>query len=116
MKGYKIAYCDKAYAIEGGSANIKEEEKRKTRIAAGGIQSIYRLKGLLNILKYRTLSFQYISHRVLRWSITPISMLALIPINAYLAITEKTYTLHYLFYRAYFTYQALPDGIYLPNQ
>ena len=36
MKGYIIAYCTNAYAIENGSADMREEEKRKVRIAAGG--------------------------------------------------------------------------------
>ncbi|MDP3451594.1 MAG: glycosyltransferase family 2 protein [Bacteroidales bacterium] len=72
MKGYKIDYNPDAYAIESPSENIKEELKRKIRIAAGGIQSIVRLRPLLNIFKYRTLSFQYISHRVLRWTIAPL--------------------------------------------
>ena len=44
MKQYTIAYCDTAYALESGSADMKEEEKRKVRIAAGGLQSVYRLK------------------------------------------------------------------------
>lgn len=80
-KGYKVAYCPQAYAIEDGSADMKEEEKRKVRIAAGGLQSIGRLRGLLNIFKHGTLSFQYISHRVLRWTITPIALFLLLPIN-----------------------------------
>lgn len=84
-KGYTIQYDPEAYAIEMGSANIKEELKRKVRIAAGGIQSIIRLRSLLNIFTYRTLSFQYISHRVLRWTITPFCLLLLIPLNIYLA-------------------------------
>ena len=63
-KGYTIAYDPEAYAIETASANVKEELKRKVRIAAGGIQSIIRLRSLLNIFRYKTLSFQYISHRV----------------------------------------------------
>ena len=84
MKGYIILYCEKAYAIENGSANINEERKRKIRIAAGGIQSIIMLKELLNIFKYKLLSFQYISHRVLRWSITPLCLFLIIPINIYL--------------------------------
>ena len=74
MKKYIIAYCNKAYAMENGSANMKEEEKRKVRIAAGGIQAIYRLRKLLNPFRYGILSFQYVSHRVLRWSITPIAL------------------------------------------
>lgn len=44
MKGYTIAYCTNAYAIESGSADMGEEEKRKVRIAAGGLQSIWRLR------------------------------------------------------------------------
>ena len=30
MKQYTIAYCDTAYALESGSADMKEEEKRKS--------------------------------------------------------------------------------------
>ncbi|MDR0973143.1 MAG: glycosyltransferase family 2 protein [Prevotellaceae bacterium] len=81
MKGYKIAYCKDAYAIENGSANMQEEEKRKVRIAAGGLQSIWRLRPLLNPFKYGTLSFQYVSHRVLRWSVTPFFLFLLLPLN-----------------------------------
>lgn len=81
QKGYKIDYCDTAYAIESGSADMAEEKKRKVRIAAGGIQSILRLSSLFNIFRYKTLSFQYISHRVLRWSVTPVLLFLLFPLN-----------------------------------
>lgn len=79
QKGYKIAYCKSAYALEKGSADIKNEEKRKIRIAAGGLQSIKRLGNLLipNPFHLGLLRFQYISHRVLRWSITPIALFLL---------------------------------------
>lgn len=81
MKGYIIAYSTNAYAIESGSANMREEEKRKIRIAAGGLQSIARLRPLLNPFRYGVLSFQYTSHRVLRWSVTPFLLFALFPLN-----------------------------------
>lgn len=81
MKGYTIAYCTNAYAIESGSADMGEEEKRKVRIAAGGLQSIWRLLPLLNPFRYGILSFQYTSHRVLRWSVTPFLLFALLPLN-----------------------------------
>jgi cellulose synthase/poly-beta-1,6-N-acetylglucosamine synthase-like glycosyltransferase len=74
-KGYRIVYEPDAYAIESASANVSEELKRKVRIAAGGIQSVLWLKGLFNIFKYPILSFQYISHRVLRWTVTPFFMI-----------------------------------------
>lgn len=78
-KGYRIVYEPDAFAVENSSADTKEELKRKIRIAAGGIQSIFRLTFLLNPFRYPVLSFQYISHRVLRWTVTPfLMMLALI--------------------------------------
>jgi len=90
QKGYKIAYCDKAYAIESASASMNEEEKRKVRIAAGGLQSIWRLRSLLNIFRYGTLSFQYISHRVLRWSLTPVLLFLMLPLNIILVSEMST--------------------------
>lgn len=89
QKGYKIAYCKKAYAIEDPSANMVEEEKRKIRISAGGLQSIYRLRSLLNPFKYGILSFQYISHRVLRWSLTPIIFFLLLPLNILIVVLDE---------------------------
>jgi cellulose synthase/poly-beta-1,6-N-acetylglucosamine synthase-like glycosyltransferase len=85
MQGFKIDYDPEAYAIETASANVKEELKRKIRIAAGGIQSVVRLYPLLNIFKYGLLSFQYISHRVLRWTITPVALVLLLFANIALA-------------------------------
>ena len=87
MKGYIIAYCTNAYAIENGSADMREEEKRKVRIAAGGLQSIRRLRPLLNPFRYGVLSFQYTSHRVLRWSVTPFLLFALLPLNVAILLT-----------------------------
>ena len=90
MRGYKIAYSKEAYALESASLNMREEEKRKVRISAGGLQSVWRLRGLLNIFRYGILSFQYISHRVLRWTLTPIILFALLPLNLLLACTGHT--------------------------
>lgn len=88
QEGYTIQYDPEAYAIETASANVKEELKRKIRISAGGIQSVVRLRSLLNIFKYGTLSFQYISHRVLRWTLAPLSLALMIPIGLILALNE----------------------------
>ena len=84
--GYRIAYTPEAYALEYGSANIFEESKRKRRIAAGGLQSIWWLRRMLNPLRQPLVAFQYISHRVLRWSVTPIAMILLLIINAILVV------------------------------
>lgn len=84
-KGYLVQYVPEAYAIEQSSANVKEELKRKIRIAAGGMQSIVRLPSLLNPIPFPWLTFQYISHRVLRWTITPLCLVLVFFSNAYLA-------------------------------
>lgn len=103
MQGYTIAYCTNAYATESGSADMLEEEKRKVRIAAGGLQSIWRLRPLLNPFHYGIFSFQYVSHRVLRWSLTPVLLFLLLPLNTILIFTTNSP----LFYAAIWLLQAL---------
>lgn len=74
-RGYRVAYAPDAFALEAPSASISEELKRKVRIAAGGLQAVWRLRDLLNPFRYGVLSFQYISHRVLRWTLAPLGLL-----------------------------------------
>src|SRR5690606_20709146 len=92
IQGFKVVYEPKAYAIETSSSSINEELKRKIRIAAGGIQSIIALKGLLNPAKQNLLTFQYISHRFLRWSITPFSLVMFLILNILIVLYKETPT------------------------
>lgn len=87
--GYKIAYTSKAFAMEYGSADLHEESKRKRRIAAGGLQSSWRLRSLMNPLRHPVVAFQFVSHRVLRWTITPMCLFALIPLNTLLVLSGE---------------------------
>ena len=87
--GYKIAYTSKAFAMEYGSADLHEESKRKRRIAAGGLQSSWRLRSLMNPLRHPVVAFQFVSHRVLRWTITPVCLFALIPLNTILVLSGE---------------------------
>lgn len=83
-KGYRVVYEPEARAAEWASANVEEELKRKIRIAAGGWQSVFRLKRAGNPFFDFRLWFQYISHRVLRWSIGPIGFFLLVPLVTFL--------------------------------
>lgn len=96
-KGYKTAYESEAYAMENSSENIEEESKRKVRIAAGGFQAMWKLRFLLNIFKYGWLSFQYISHRVLRWAVTPFLLPVLLILNYILALDYYIYQVLLIF-------------------
>lgn len=101
-KGYIIAYEPTAYAMETASANTKEELKRKIRIAAGGIQSILRLKKAANPFYYPILTFQYISHRILRWTITPFMLILIFMLNTGIVVNGGA-----LFYHLVFVGQVL---------
>lgn len=87
-KGYRVAYEPEAKAKEYASANITEEMKRKVRISAGGLQSIWMLKSLLNPFKHGVLTFQYVSHRAIRWTLAPLSLVLMVLTNA--ALLETT--------------------------
>ena len=102
--GHRIAYTSQAYASEYGSANVQEESKRKRRIAAGGLQSIWWLRSLMNPFRHPRVFFQFISHRVLRWSITPVALLALIPLNVALVMLKAgtVYTVFWILQLAFY--------------
>ncbi len=113
--GYKIVYEPDAYAMETGSASIKDEWTRKVRISAGGWQSVKRLCGKITPFKNFVLYFQYLSHRVLRWVATPFLLIVMFIVNLALAFNgnplyQIIFGLQLLFYLA-----ALA-GWYLENK
>jgi cellulose synthase/poly-beta-1,6-N-acetylglucosamine synthase-like glycosyltransferase len=89
LRGYRIAYAPGAWEAETGSADIREEFKRKMRIAAGNMQAIRRMPQLLNPFKYKWLSFGYVSHKFLRSFVAPFCFAALIPVNLMLMHTDR---------------------------
>jgi len=84
-KGYRFLYEPEAYAMESSSAHFSEEFKRKVRIAAGGWQAMARLGFVLNPFQQPLLSWMYVSHRVLRWSISAFALPVLLMLNVILA-------------------------------
>lgn len=84
-RGYRFAYEPDAYAIETASASVDEEWKRKVRICAGAFQAMGKLTYMLNPLRYGVVSFQYISHRVLRWTLAPFFLPLILLSNIWLA-------------------------------
>ncbi|MBC7848756.1 MAG: glycosyltransferase family 2 protein [Chitinophagaceae bacterium] len=80
-RGYVLRYEPNAFAAEAPSASIRDEMKRKVRICAGAFQAMILLKELFNIFRYPVLSFQFISHRVLRWTLCPIALIVILLTN-----------------------------------
>jgi len=83
-KGYRVVYEPGAYAMELPSFSIRDEQKRKVRIAAGGFQAMVILRSLLAFWRQPKLSFLYISHRVLRWTLSPLCFIIAFISNAIL--------------------------------
>lgn len=104
MQGKKVAYAADAISTEAASLSIKDEWNRKLRIAAGGIQSLFLVKQALNPFRYPLLSFQFFSHRVLRWLFCGPAFIVLLIANIMLVCTaafvcyETLLLLQILFY------------------
>lgn len=111
MNGYRFVYEPEAYAIETASASVSEEWKRKVRISAGGFQAIVKLRALLNPLRYGLLSFQYISHRVLRWTLAPLCLPLIVISNLILAV--EGYRLYQLIFLLQLGFYAIGFAGYL---
>lgn len=73
-RGYVVRYEPRAYSAEYPPSDVRDEIQRKIRISAGGFQALVYLRSLFNFFKYPALSFLFISHRVLRWTLAPASL------------------------------------------
>jgi cellulose synthase/poly-beta-1,6-N-acetylglucosamine synthase-like glycosyltransferase len=115
IDGYRVIYEKEAWAAETASANVTEELKRKIRISAGAWQSMLRLGKAFNPFHNFNLFFAFISHRVLRWTLAPFSLLILLIVNVLLATDlNSIYAIILLFHVAFYTLALL--GWYFENK
>jgi cellulose synthase/poly-beta-1,6-N-acetylglucosamine synthase-like glycosyltransferase len=116
-KGFKIKYAPDAFASETGSLSIREELKRKFRIASGGLQTLFRMTEILNVFKYGMLSFQYFSHKVLRWTLVPFSFILIFILNLIIIFIQNVNSDLYLYflYVQLFFYGLILIGALLSN-
>ena len=101
-KGFRFVYEPDAYAMEGPSATTEDEWKRKVRISAGGLQAISRLTPLLNPFRFGLITFQYVSHRVLRWSLTPVALMTVFIANAILVRGSVFFQITFMLQSAFY--------------
>jgi biofilm PGA synthesis N-glycosyltransferase PgaC len=114
QQGYTVKYEPDSFAAETASDNVKEELKRKVRIAAGGWQAMSRLLPILFPLPRPILTFQYISHRVLRWSISALALPLIFILNLALFSLDPIYV--YIFYAQLAFYSFAILGWFLENR
>jgi biofilm PGA synthesis N-glycosyltransferase PgaC len=80
LAGWRVIYEPAAIAREAPVYALWGEWERRVRIAAGGMQAIRRLSGLL-AWPWSRITWQYISHRVLRWAVTPLLLPLVLVVN-----------------------------------
>ncbi len=82
-QGYRVVYEPYAYSFEQSTTNFIEEYHRKKRIINRSLYSLMYFKSFLNPSKYPLLSFQLISHKILRWLI-PFYLVIIFVVNIFL--------------------------------
>jgi cellulose synthase/poly-beta-1,6-N-acetylglucosamine synthase-like glycosyltransferase len=97
QKGYRIVYEPSAVAMELPSFSIADEKKRKVRISAGGFQSIAMLPEALFFWKHIKLSFLYVSHRLLRWTLSPLCLVLALVSNTVLILLSDDFAYKFIF-------------------
>lgn len=86
LLGYRVAYEPQAQASELPSNTLRDEQKRKVRISAGAFQAMAMLKPIFNVYRHPILFFQFFSHRILRWTLAPLSFPLLLLANVLLVL------------------------------
>jgi cellulose synthase/poly-beta-1,6-N-acetylglucosamine synthase-like glycosyltransferase len=100
-KGYRVVFEPEAVAYETTTERPSEEFRMRIRIINRAMRGIWSVRGLLNPLRHPFVSFQLLSHKVLRWMV-PFFLVTLFVSNSIL-LGEP-------FYNAVFAAQAVCYG------
>jgi cellulose synthase/poly-beta-1,6-N-acetylglucosamine synthase-like glycosyltransferase len=79
-KGYRVIYEPKAFGREKSSVSIKDEFRRKSRIVAGGFQS---MKAMGFLIRKPLILWSFVSHKLLRWILAEL-LIAVFILNVFL--------------------------------
>jgi cellulose synthase/poly-beta-1,6-N-acetylglucosamine synthase-like glycosyltransferase len=109
--GCAIVFDKQAIAHEESAADVRAEFRRRTRIGAGGFQSIALLAGLLDPRR-GWICFTFLSHKVLRW-LCPFFLIGMLAGNLVLC-GEPAYRVLLAFQAAF--YLAALAAAYVPGR
>lgn len=113
-KGDRIIYESESISTEKSAPNLKQDFKRKIRIAAGAFQTIKKRQGLPRLTQGRII-YCYLSHKLLRW-LSPFFLLGLFVSNLFLlgsVIYNLAFSIQLLFYFSAFMALFVPKRINL---
>jgi cellulose synthase/poly-beta-1,6-N-acetylglucosamine synthase-like glycosyltransferase len=90
-QGYRCVFEPEAICYENAVVHFEEEFRRKVRVVNRSWNGLFRVKALLNPLRYGWFAIQLISHKLLRW-LTPLFLAALLVSSVVLISTHWFYT------------------------
>jgi Glycosyltransferases, probably involved in cell wall biogenesis len=68
-QGRRVVYEPAAHSVEIVVPDVQAEFRRKIRMIAGGYQTLWRHRNLLNPLTSPSVAWQLLSHKLLRWMV-----------------------------------------------
>jgi cellulose synthase/poly-beta-1,6-N-acetylglucosamine synthase-like glycosyltransferase len=82
-KGYRISFEPEAIAYEETTEKVAEEFNMRIRVIVRGMRGLFYMRGLFNPFKFGFVTFQLVSHKILRWLI-PFFLISLLLLNLFL--------------------------------
>jgi cellulose synthase/poly-beta-1,6-N-acetylglucosamine synthase-like glycosyltransferase len=82
--GRRVVFEDRALAYEETTKSTGDEFRMRVRVATRGIRGVLTVRELLNVSKYGWISFQLVSHKLMRW-LVPIYLIVILLTSALLA-------------------------------
>jgi len=104
-KGYRIVFEPEAVAHEETTEKTAEEFNMRIRVITRGMRGMLFMRKLFNPLRYGFVSFQLISHKLLRW-LMPVFMVSALVSNAFL-LGSLFYNIIFVLQLAFYALAAL---------
>ena len=89
-RGWRVIHEPRAVAYEDATPNVHAEWVRRSRIASGGWQAFFQLLPVLRHPQKRVV-WQYLSHRMMRWMVTPSLWLVMLLSNILLVAAGQEF-------------------------
>lgn len=115
-KGYRVVFEAGALAYENTYQRRGDEFRTRIRVISRGMRGILYMKKLLNPFRYPFVSFQLISHKILRWAV-PLLAVALYLVNGALLGEGGIYLVFFVLQAVFYLLAALSIVIdFLPRK
>ena len=105
-QGYRIVFEPDAVAHEETTAKTAEEFSMRVRVVTRGMRGLLYMRTLINPLRHGFVSFQLISHKILRW-LVPVFLLLLFASNLALLGVSRYYDVAFVLQGAFYLMAVL---------